>query len=74
MSAVRDGQHFSINCVTAVIFIYHLHADHAVNSFTTVDVILAEMREEAEYIKSISKTGACVYCGTVLYVAEVGSI
>lgn len=40
------------NHVTAVNFIYHLRADHTVNSLTTADVILAEMREEAEYMNA----------------------
>lgn len=40
--------------------------------WTTVDVRLTERRKEAEYINSISKAEACVYCGTVLFVAEGG--
>lgn len=39
---------------------------------TTVEVRVAERREEAEYINSISKAEACVYCDTVLFVAEGG--
>lgn len=55
MSAVRDGQHLSNNCVTAVIFIYRLRADHAVNSFTTVDMILVKMSGKLNTLRAFLK-------------------
>lgn len=41
---------------------------HQFSHFTTVIVRLAEKSEQGEYIK----TEACVYCGTVVFVAEGG--
>ncbi len=59
----------SNNSLHGVIFIYHLHAGHTVNH-SGCETYREE--EEAEYISSISKAEACVYCGTVLFVAEGG--
>lgn len=57
------------NCVAATcLFLFTTYMQATLES--TVDVRLPERREE--YINSISKAEACVYCDTVLFVAEGG--
>lgn len=59
----------SYTCVTAQCYFY---LPATVQTGRQFPHLSTDRREEAEYINIISKAEACVYCGTVLLVADGG--